>query len=266
MTINGRNQLDLAWRDVGSGAPIVLIHGLGGSAKSWSTVARELRASFRVLSFDLPGHGNSPAPGPGLTLTDIADAAVWHLLANDVASPMLVGHSVGGFIALLMLRAIQARALVMVDSEAGVRTMGWLRELPRYQTIARTQGMGVLFDVLEAEDPAMRDLLGRRPDLRDSFREAFSTIEPDGFLAVAEAARSRSDRSGELQDLTIPTTAIVGSLDAAFLQPSKDFAALSGGEVAVLDGVGHMPMLERPDLVTAIIARAAAAGELPAAL
>jgi 3-oxoadipate enol-lactonase len=258
VTVPELGPIYLAWRDIGSGAPILLIHGLGGSSRSWSGVVRQLRDHYRVLSFDLPGHGESPAPGEALTLDEIAASAAAHLAAAGVSRPIVVGHSVGGFVALLMARLVEPGALVLVGSGAGPETMSWLRDLPRYRSVVDRDGMAGLFDVLAHDDPAMRDLLGRKPELILPFRASFASMPPTGFLAVAAATLGRRDLSSSLEEIAIPTAAVVGSLDADFLPAGRDIAARTGGRLVILEGLGHMPMLEDPEAVAAIIDEVAA--------
>lgn len=264
VTVPEHRVVELAWRDIGSGTPVLLIHGLGGSSKSWSGVVRQLRDRHRVLSFDLPGHGESPAPTTVLSLDDIADSAAAHLAAADLSGPVIVGHSVGGFIALLMARAGGAGALVLVGSGASPDTMSWLRDLPRYRDVVGRDGMGGLFDTLAHDDPAMRDLLGRQPELVPAFRAAFAAINPTGFLAVAMATLDRPDLSPDLDEIGIPTAAIIGSLDEDFLPAGRDVATRTGGRLVILEGLGHMPMLEDPEAVAAIVDEVAASIPQPA--
>jgi pimeloyl-ACP methyl ester carboxylesterase len=58
----------------GTGAPVVLLHGLGGAAANWGEVTEELARSYRVLAVDLPGHGGSPRPPAGAGIDWFADA------------------------------------------------------------------------------------------------------------------------------------------------------------------------------------------------
>ena len=82
----------------GSGPPIVLVHGLGGSSANWRGVLR-LLPGRRVLIPDLPGHGDSPAPGAASTVDTFVDGLA-EAIARETAEPALVvGHSFGGLLA-----------------------------------------------------------------------------------------------------------------------------------------------------------------------
>jgi pimeloyl-ACP methyl ester carboxylesterase len=113
--------LDLAYTEHGSGPPVVILHGLLGSARNWTSIAERLAGTHRVLAVDLRNHGSSPW----------ADAMSYEAMAEDVAalvarlglaSPAVVGHSMGGKVAMqLALRHGDAVARLAVVDIAPVR-------------------------------------------------------------------------------------------------------------------------------------------------
>lgn len=92
----------------GRGRPILLIHGFAGSAFSWRYWVPDLAQDHRVVLVDLKGHGSAPAPRDGqYSPEDQADLVYRHLVHEDLSDVTLVGHSMGGAIALLVaLRCI----------------------------------------------------------------------------------------------------------------------------------------------------------------
>ncbi|MEO0325451.1 MAG: alpha/beta fold hydrolase, partial [Myxococcota bacterium] len=93
--------VELAYHDAGTGAPLVLLHGLGASALSWAPIFRGLALDRRVIVVDLPGHGES-APFPdGFTLAGAGRAVAGLLEALGARDAVWVGHSMGGQIALV---------------------------------------------------------------------------------------------------------------------------------------------------------------------
>jgi pimeloyl-ACP methyl ester carboxylesterase len=87
----------------GSGAPLVLVHGLGGSLRSWDLVVDGLAAHREVVALDLPGFGESPAL-PDTTVPTLADALALFLAAQGLSRADLVGTSLGGRLVLEMVR------------------------------------------------------------------------------------------------------------------------------------------------------------------
>src|SRR5918997_6486687 len=84
----------------GSGAPLVLLHGLGFSWRSWLPVLAALEARHDVVALDLPGFGGSPALPRGVrpTSTALADAVAAELDRLELAAPAIVGNSLGGWL------------------------------------------------------------------------------------------------------------------------------------------------------------------------
>jgi pimeloyl-ACP methyl ester carboxylesterase len=114
--------LELAYRYFGGEGqpPLVILHGLLGSSRNWTTVGKLLARSFEVFALDLRGHGDSPwAPQPGgdYSFEAIAeDVAAW-VNARGLARPFLLGHSLGGKVAMRLAVDAPARwrGLVVAD-------------------------------------------------------------------------------------------------------------------------------------------------------
>ena len=105
-------------RDLGGSGepPIVLLHGMLGSSRNWQVAGRELAASRRVFALDMRNHGFSPHSGEMTYDAMAADVAAW-LDANGIKSAELVGHSMGGKVAMLLAcrQPWRVGRLVVVD-------------------------------------------------------------------------------------------------------------------------------------------------------
>lgn len=99
----------------GTGAPLVLVHGLGGRRQSWDPVLPALAATRQVVALDLPGHGESaPLDGP-LTFERLCDALQAHLSAAGLAEADLAGSSMGARMVLELARRGVGRHVVALD-------------------------------------------------------------------------------------------------------------------------------------------------------
>lgn len=88
----------------GSGTPLLLVHGLGGNPRSWGPIAERLAAERAVIAVQLPGCGSAPAlPGP-MSPTTLSDALATFIRAQGLGGVEIVGHSLGGLIALELAR------------------------------------------------------------------------------------------------------------------------------------------------------------------
>lgn len=131
----------------GSGAPIVFLHGMGTSAATWNRCMELLEDRFSMVAPDLLGHGDSPVPEDPAeytrdrTLVDVDD-----IVADLAERPVLVGHSLGGYLALAYAatRPDAARGIVVLNTGPGYRD-----DVKREQWNARSRRIGHRFGVPE---------------------------------------------------------------------------------------------------------------------
>ena len=110
--------------EFGAGAPLVVLHGIGSRAVSWLPVAEALGQEFRVHALDQRGHGASAKPATGYVLADYArdlDAAIDAL---GLSRPLVMGHSLGGMVALTWAAAFPGRAAALVIEDSPMRQGG----------------------------------------------------------------------------------------------------------------------------------------------
>jgi pimeloyl-ACP methyl ester carboxylesterase len=108
----------------GSGAPLVFIHGMGATFHTWDACRALLHDRYETVAFDLLGHGESPAPEDRTEYRrDAALADLDQILAALGQPAVLIGHSLGGYLALAhaATRPGQARGLVVLNTGPGFR-------------------------------------------------------------------------------------------------------------------------------------------------
>ena len=129
----------------GSGRKLLLVHGLGGSWRSWSPILPALTAHREVIAIDLPGHGKSPAcPGSG-TFSGLADSLENYIVHNDLASLDVAGVSLGG---RLVLELACVGDVVALDPGGFWR--GWERTYFKWTLSASRKLLRLLEDQLGA--------------------------------------------------------------------------------------------------------------------
>ena len=108
--------LSLTFEDLGSGPPVVILHGLFGSRRNWLTLARQLSATARVLVVDLRNHGDSPH-APTMYWAELAEDMLHVLDRAGVEQALMAGHSMGGKVAMTFASRFPARttALLVLD-------------------------------------------------------------------------------------------------------------------------------------------------------
>ena len=109
----------------GRGKPLLLIHGLGGSYRSWDTIAPTLSKTREVIAIDLPGHGQSPAEADSGTFAGLVRSLDEWLVSQNLTGIDMVGSSMGARLVLEMARRGRAGAVVALDP--GGFWQGWER-------------------------------------------------------------------------------------------------------------------------------------------
>ncbi|PYQ65731.1 MAG: alpha/beta hydrolase [Acidobacteria bacterium] len=240
-------------REIGSGTPIVLVHGYPLDGAMWSGVARALSARFRVLKPDLPGRGNTEAPAPD-SIEGYADFL--EVIVAGLEGPVgLAGFSFGGYICMAYLKrgAEKVRAAAFVDTRAVADDDAGRNK--RDETIAavRSNGVAPVMEsmparLLSPESFAKRDLLER-------VQRIISRQKPETLEADLVAMRDRPDSSGFLAKISIPTLVVVGGRDV--IAPPADSeamaAAIPGARLVTIPGAGHLTPMERPKAVSAAL-------------
>jgi pimeloyl-ACP methyl ester carboxylesterase len=108
--------LSLASAEYGQGPPVAILHGLFGSGRNWRSIAQQLAARHRVLTFDLRNHGASPW-ADGMSYGEMVDDLWASLHERGIERTALLGHSMGGKVAMLsaLLHPGEVDCLVVVD-------------------------------------------------------------------------------------------------------------------------------------------------------
>jgi pimeloyl-ACP methyl ester carboxylesterase len=95
--------MGLFYRKQGTGYPIIILHGLYGSSDNWLTIAKYLSFYFQIWLLDLRNHGRSPH-FPTHTYKEMADDVYFFMKENNIVNPIIVGHSMGGKVAMTIAR------------------------------------------------------------------------------------------------------------------------------------------------------------------
>ncbi len=246
------NGVTLHYEEHGLGPVVVLCHGYNGSHQDWMHQLPALVARYRVLTTDHRGHGSSEAPSEraaySIPLFAADVIALTDALGIDKFS--LVGHSMGGFIALRIAVDFRhrLRSLVLVDTAAGAVEMPQQRELrAELERLARSEGMAAVFDYNASHNPLALKGYELFPWHRELARRRMTETSVDGYIYAGRAMGRREDLTAALPEIDIPALVIVGAEDEPFRRPSELLAeGIPGARLMVIDGAAHSPTEECP--------------------
>jgi len=235
------------------GDVILLVHGYGGDRNSWLFLQEPLATKYRVYALDLPGHGTSAKDVGDGTLGVLADAVTGVLDALGAGRAHLVGHSMGGAVALAVAGRDPGRiASLTLIAPSGFGTeinAGYLRGFADAQT--RRELKPVVGQLFADESLVTRQLVDDLLAYKrlDGVGEALHALL--GTLLDGDAQRGDSAAALAATGGAVPVTVVWGRADRII--PPAQAESVSGAVRHVIDGAGHMPQMERPADVQAAI-------------
>jgi pimeloyl-ACP methyl ester carboxylesterase len=240
----------------GEGDPLVLVHGLGGAAPNWLALAPLLLPGRRLIVPELPGHGGSSPLPAAPSLSPYADVLGLVLEHEGAAPAAVVGHSLGGAVALrLALRRPEAVSALVLAAAAGISSAtrsaryaltitGILKPgrkiAPHRRRVARSDLLKrLVFGRWGASDPAA---------LPPGLVEAF-LVGPARHTDTVSAAKAlvRDDLRTELEHVRCPVLVLWGARDNQLpVDDAFDYARRLRAPLRVIADCGHLLIAERP--------------------
>ncbi len=242
------NNIELAYTDEGQGFPLAFIHGFPLSRGAWSKQIEAFKASYRVLAPDLRGLGESePSAGPVPMSCYASDvhALLQHLGTGPV---VLVGHSMGGYVALEFARAFPdlLRGLVLVGTKPGADSPEAAASRRTIAEAVRQNGPSVVVDAMAAKmlSPSNVD-----EAMAASVRGLMASSRSEGIIAALLGMAGRSDASEWIGKIHVPTLVIAGCDDTVIPSSESESLARSipGASLKLIPGAGHLVAFEKPD-------------------
>ncbi len=267
VTLHGRS---VTYAEAGAGPVLLLIHGMGGTSENWRAVIEPLALGHTVIAPDLPGHGESAPGGGDYSLGALAAGLRDLLLALGHERATLIGHSLGGGIAMQFTYQFpeMVERLVLVSSGGlGPEVSPILRAaaLPGADLfIAATAGVGQRAGAVLGRSLAM---IGMHPntDVAEVARGYASLADSERRAAFLATLRSVVGTGGQRVDAAdrlyladaLPVLIIWGARDPIIPAHHGEHAhkALPGSRLEVFEGVGHLPQLEAPGRFIGVLER-----------
>lgn len=234
ISING---LSINYEVYGSGEKIVFLHGWGANLQIWESLKTYLAGlPFQMIFLDFPGFGESSVPETPFSSRDYAAILNLFFEELEITSPILLGHSVGGKIALCYaLEYNNVKKLILIDS-AGIRRRGLLTHTKLLLSRAFSKSPEFI----------------KKPLAKSFQSEDYHSAGP---MKATMAKIVEEDLRTELNNISVPTLLIWGEEDPE--TPIRDAAIMKkeikNSILKILPQCGHFPFLEQPALVAKII-------------
>lgn len=238
----------IGYDGVGSGLPVLFLHGFPHNRSLWSPQLGALAAPARTISMDLRGFGESDAAEP-LGVDGYADDAAALLDTLGVERAVVAGLSMGGYATFAFWRRHRqrVRGLVLCDTRATADSDAARTARRDMQALARERGSAAIANQM-ITGMVGRTTREKNPELVDELHRMMSLAPLDGVLGALEALMTRPDSTPTLATIDVPTLIVVGDEDV--LTPVSDARAMHlgipGSRLEVIAGAGHVSNRERP--------------------
>jgi pimeloyl-ACP methyl ester carboxylesterase len=238
----------------GQGPVLLFLHGFCETGEMWRHFADSLSTQYRVLCPDLPGFGASPITHPITCLEDVAEQLEEWMDALQIQHPIVLGHSLGGYVALALLERMgdRIKAIGLLHSTAYADDLE-KKEL-RNRVIIFLKKHGAAKFVSSFVPQLFPE--HRREELAGAMAHAIedgqrSSLE--GLLAYTVAMRDRKDRLAVLEQFEGPKLLLAGTIDGAVKIESSRAQQGAFTHYIELEGVGHLGMVEEKEKTLAVV-------------
>lgn len=230
----------------GKGKSLVFLHGWGADLGSFKVLTDALKQNHEIIAIDFPGFGNSPEPSFPWDLENYTEMTLALLKALDLSTPVLIGHSFGGRVAIKLSQKMLLDRIILINS-AGIkpnRTWNYYFKVYGYKLFKAVANLPVMRFILKEPLEAYRELYSSA-----DYKQASSTMKQVLSKVVNEDLRHI------LKTIKVPVLLIWGDQDTS--TPLSDAQLMANlipdAGLVVYEGVGHFSYVEQPAKTIAII-------------
>ena len=246
------NGIKMSYIDTGgSGTPVLLVHGFPLNVRMWRPQIDALGERWRLIAPDLKGAGDSEGPDDdaAYTMDSYADELKGLLDELGIDKVVLVGLSMGGYVAFAFLRKYPdaVGGLVLADTRAEADPPEGVEKRSKQQEQVRSEGTAGLVEALTGA--LLSDYTKQnRPDVVTAVKDAMDN-HARSFTGELEAMKARPDSTDDLTKIDVPALIIVGEDDGVTPPDAsrKMHEHISGSRLVVVPNAGHLSNLESPD-------------------
>ncbi|MBP1467650.1 alpha/beta hydrolase [Candidatus Chloroploca sp. M-50] len=263
----------LSYLHAGSGAPLLLIHGWGASARLWAGTLADLSQQRSGYALDLPGFGQSPARPAAPTLKTLAEDVIAFADTVGLTTFELAGHSLGAAVAACVAGRYPERVSRLALVALGVRTFA-----PELTTLDWSRSpvdlsLGLARPFFEWWEPVNRLLMQSPPlaltlsalllhhdpadpELWREYLADHAAVDARAYVTALTAVAAPQVREA-LQHIIVPTLFVAGREDrvVSLSEATSAHQLIAHSSLTVLDQCGHLPMIERPEELAQVLRR-----------
>jgi pimeloyl-ACP methyl ester carboxylesterase len=242
------DEIKIYYETFGEGKPVVFIHHLAGSYRSWSHQSYYFSKRYNVIVYDLRGHGRSSTPLSPYRIEDHAKDLNNLLEYLQIKNPIIVGHSIGTLIALDFALKHSLEKLILIGA---LYKSPDPEQYTRYISIANTYGMEALA-LYRKMNKEFSDTLVDNQLAWNELLDVYRDNSPIGYRYAVEGLLLARNYEEDIEKIDIPTLIIYGSNDK-LIQNIEIFREMRNYKENIIYGFGHFLNFEAPDKLNGII-------------
>ena len=243
------NGMTIGYSDQGKGTPIVLLHAFPLSKSMWQPQVDALAGSYRVMTIDFRGHGESTPVLWNDTLDDYAEDVINLLDYLGISKAVFVGLSMGGYTLFSIYRNYPSRvqALVLADTRAQADNQEGKAGRRVMAQMAFNDGVSAIADMMIPKLLAP-STISNHPEMVEQVRQMILQTPQAGIIVDLMAMAARPDSTNLLPTITCPTMVIVGEDDQATPVAESEYIAqrIPGSTFVQVPQAGHLSNFEQP--------------------
>jgi pimeloyl-ACP methyl ester carboxylesterase len=241
----------ISFREYGEGLPVILIHGFPMDQNIWNDFVPALSSKFKVYTIDLPGFGESQAPS-SFSMQAVAGLVLDWIAKTKISSPVVIGHSLGGYVTLAMVQQAPER----------FSGFGLFHSTALADTTEKKQSRDKVVEFVEKNGAPAFTSNFIPPLFANKDHVAIQLVKDISKVATSEAVigytlgmRDRMDTTSVFTSYDKPVLFILGKEDPGIPVESvaKQIELCKHPDVHILDGVGHMGMFEASQTTADIV-------------
>ncbi len=238
--------------DLGSGVPLLLIHGFPLNREMWRPQIETLSTTARVIALDLRGHGQSPPTEGPYSMDLLADDCAGVLEALKVDQPVVVcGLSMGGYVSLAFFRRRPEKVsgMILASTRAGADSVEAKINRDKAALLVENNGTQSVIDSMLPIIMAPQTYR-EKPELVSQVAGIMEKTSTSGMVSAFKGMKTRPDSTPTLGQIKVPTLIIHGADDQIIpLSDSEAMhTAISDSRLEVIPDAGHLPNLEQAQL------------------
>lgn len=247
------NGVQVSYLDEGTttGFPLIFVHGFPFNKWMWEKQLHAIKGNYRLIAYDVRGHGETEAGTPTLSVSQFADDLISLMDELHIEKAIVVGLSMGGYIALNAIKKNQDRfaGLVLCDTQCGADTAEGKEKRRKTIEFIKRNGLTVYAQESLKNLFAPASLVKKMNEVL-LIEDTILKGKAENICLTLQALADRKETCASLKKIKIPVAIFVGREDTVTSPETaeKMHTSIKGSTLHIIEEAGHLSNLENPEM------------------